>query len=253
MKVKFGPALFLLLAAVHAFSQGVKPVLLLVDEQVISNDAKYKGTAIGGLSGIDYISGNTFCLISDDPGVHGPPRFYKATIEYTSQGITEINFIAMKEIACEPGKYFLKPSQKPVSDQYLYSDGETIRWDKNTRSFFWTSEGFHSSGILAQPFIYNTDSNGAFRYKIPPIPRTFLTNPKKKDRGIMRFLNLSPWFPALTLSFTVPRKFCCMTSIRKKQIYSPFAWLLQTKNQVKSVPSTSICLVLCPKATQTEL
>lgn len=150
-----------------AFPQSYKPLFVLTGEYIIENNKKFDQTIIGGLSGIEYCSGNIFYLISDDPGKHGSQRFYKVSIDYTkSEGIKTVNFIAVKYLKPSVGKSFVSSSDQVDTSKFIFSDAESIRYDKNSGHFIWSSEGFNSKSLLFQPFIFNMDTNGLFINKI---------------------------------------------------------------------------------------
>src|SRR6185436_1987777 len=64
------------------------PRLKFLDEYDIPNGTQYKGTTIGGLSGIDYDStSGIYYIISDDRSAINPARFYTAKIHLKENGI----------------------------------------------------------------------------------------------------------------------------------------------------------------------
>ncbi len=153
----------ILLLLNNAFAQSNLPVFSLKGEYTIENNKKYDNTVIGGLSGIDYSSGNIFYAVSDDPGEHGAPRFYKVIIDYSEkQGIKNVKFLTVKYLKPPLGKTFEASTNSADNSKFSYSDAESIRYDKNTGHFLWSSEGYNSKGRLFQPFIFNADSNGFF-------------------------------------------------------------------------------------------
>lgn len=136
-------------------------------EQIVEYNKKYDSTLIGGLSGIEYYSGNIFYLISDDYGEHGPPRFYKVSIDYTkSAGIKTVNFLDVKNLGAPEGKIFASSFEQKDSLKYIFSDAESIRYDKSSNNFMWSSEGFNYKEFISQPFVFNMDTNGLFINKI---------------------------------------------------------------------------------------
>ncbi len=162
-----------------AFPQNGKSSFVLRGEYIIENDKKYDQTVIGGLSGIEYCSGNTFYLVSDDRGEYGLPRFYKASIDYTkNEGITAVKFLAVKYLKPPAGKSFVSSPDQVDTGKYIFSDAESIRYDKSSGHFLWSSEGF-SKGTLFQPFIFEMDTNGTFINKINTDP-VFLFSPSGK-------------------------------------------------------------------------
>ncbi|MBA3704377.1 MAG: esterase-like activity of phytase family protein [Bacteroidetes bacterium] len=161
------------------FSQNHKSSFVLKDEYLIENTKSFDKTLIGGLSGIEYYSGNVFYLISDDKGEHGAPRFYKVSIDYTKKGINKVDFIAVKYLTPSPGKIFVTNSDQVDSSKFIFSDAEAIRYDKSSGKLFWSSEGYDTKSMLSQPFIFAMDTNGLFFNKINTDP-VYLFDPSHR-------------------------------------------------------------------------
>jgi hypothetical protein len=168
--------LFFLVTYQISFAQSNSPVLTFIDEYRIENKMNYEHTTVGGLSGIDYVSDSIFYIISDDPGAHGAPRFYKVSISYAqSVGIKELKFLAVNYLKPPAHKSFGAAIDLVDTSKYSYSDGEAIRYDKSTDQLFWSSEGYKYNRIVSQPFIFKATSKGAFIRKITSDP-LFLFN-----------------------------------------------------------------------------
>ncbi len=107
--------------------------LEFIDEFIIE-DQEFKGVPIGGLSGIDY-QNSTWYIICD---TSTPPiRYYKANLNYTKDGFTNVNIDDMVEIQSIAGTTF---EETPV-------DPESIRFDTSSNTLLYTSEGSINSGI----------------------------------------------------------------------------------------------------------
>jgi hypothetical protein len=71
--------------------------LKFLGEYDVANGKQFKGTTIGGLSGIDYDAQNDiYYLISDDRSAINPARFYTAKIHVKENQIDSIEFIDVK-------------------------------------------------------------------------------------------------------------------------------------------------------------
>ena len=110
--------------------------LTLRNEVIIPNDATYEDTAIGGLSGIDYVGDNWY-IISDD---RKNPRFYIADIDITGG---KLQSPIIKKVIT------LKDTTRAVFTN-SQADPESIRIT-NSNKIIWSSEGNISKNI--NPFI----------------------------------------------------------------------------------------------------
>ncbi len=121
----------------------------------------FKGTTIGGLSGIDYDSkSNRYFLISDDRSALEPARFYTATINVNKGGIDTVIFSGVQIMLRENGQPY--PGAK--QDRANTPDPESIRYNALTNQLLWTSEGERTINqkdtILQNPSITIMDLSG---------------------------------------------------------------------------------------------
>lgn len=101
------------------------PRLRLIGETRLPHRLQYQGTAVGGLSGVDFDpASGTYYLLSDDGGSISAPRFYSARIALTADKLGDIELT---------GVTFLQGVNAP--------DPEAIRWHAPSQSLLWTSEG----------------------------------------------------------------------------------------------------------------
>ena len=127
------------------------PRLRLIGESRLLHKLQYQGTAVGGLSGIDYDpTSGTYYLLSDDGGSFSPPRFYTARIALTADKFGDIELT---------GVTFLQGLSAP--------DPEAIRWHAPSQSLFWTSEG--NAVRFNAPALHQTQMDGALlrTYSLP--------------------------------------------------------------------------------------
>lgn len=121
------------------------------DIYTIPYNSIYNGTRIGGLSGIDHDPFNDiYYLISDDPSLHNPARFYTARIQMKDGLIdtvifTSVNYLKQNDGSPFPGKTKEAP------------DPESIRLVPGRSELAWTSEGerweMKDSFILTDPSV----------------------------------------------------------------------------------------------------
>src|SRR5215475_11848333 len=73
--------------------------LKFLNEYDVVNAKQFKGTTIGGLSGIDYdVNRHVYYLISDDRSAINPARFYTAAIHINENKIDSVEFIAVDSL-----------------------------------------------------------------------------------------------------------------------------------------------------------
>lgn len=133
--------------------------LRFIGEQRIPFNAKFQGTAVGGLSGIDYDENSrTWFLMCDDAADSNNVRFYTANLTISQNAFSEVNLTGVTFIK-DPsgGNYPRRPSPNAV-------DPEGICYDKATNTLYWSSEGYRpapgggpnpiNGRNIAQPFIH---------------------------------------------------------------------------------------------------
>ena len=144
--------------------------LRLIGEQRIAWKHDYQGTAVGGLSGIDY-DANTdrWIMTSDDRSAINPARFYTAKLHYDLHQVspvemTGVHFYRQADGSTYPDLHTwrLKGGEVP--------DIESIRLDPRDASIWYTSEGDRKLG--AQPFIRHARADGSLIATLP-LPAMF--------------------------------------------------------------------------------
>ncbi len=139
--------------------------LRLLGEQRIPGQTLFKGTVVGGLSGIDYdeASGN-WVLASGDRSEHGPARYYTARLHYGLDGFTAVEWRDATMLRQADGSLY------PSRAQFAQRGGEvagpeSIRIDPRDGSLWWTSEGDRALGL--QPFVRRMAADGATLDTLP--------------------------------------------------------------------------------------
>lgn len=111
----------------NAWCQAATPALRLrlIGQTHLPHKMQYRGTTVGGLSGIDYDpASGTYYLLSDDGGSISPPRFYTARMALTADKLGNVELT---------GVTLLQGVNAP--------DPEAIRWHAPSQTLLWTSEG----------------------------------------------------------------------------------------------------------------
>ena len=137
--------------------------LKFLGEYDVPFNMKFKGTTIGGLSGIDYDEEhNQYYTISDDRSEHNPARFYTLKIAITPKGIDTVIFTNYTSLLQSDGTVYPNKDENP----YKTPDPEALRYNPNTKQMVWTSEGEREVGlfktILENPAITTINTNGKY-------------------------------------------------------------------------------------------
>src|SRR5688572_30824927 len=138
--------------------------LRFINEYIVPNNLEFKGTVVGGLSGIDYDKKrDLYYLVSDDPSAKSPTRFYTAKLLISENGIdsvvfTDVTYILNREGNTYPG----------ISKDLLHSaDLEAMRFEPGSDLFIRTSEGQRRTSDeraeLQNPDIVIMDRNGKWK------------------------------------------------------------------------------------------
>lgn len=144
-----------------------------LDEYVMPADVEFKGTLVGGLSGIDYdAENNRYFLISDDPSQFSKARIYTASIDIKNNKIDTIFINGIIPILQENGQEY--PKHGTVRS--LKADGESVRYNPIRNELIWSNEGerlFRSGdSTIIQPAITILSADGKFLDTIP-LPKGF--------------------------------------------------------------------------------
>ena len=135
--------------------------LRFIGEQIIPEKATYKNTKVGGLSSIDYAN-DKYYLISDDK--NRPIRFYEMGLTFNATSFSKIDITNVISIQNDSKKI----------------DPESLRFDKSTGHFIWTSEGHIRKNI--SPAIFEISKNGEV-IKTYPTPKNLQIHKDYKTNG----------------------------------------------------------------------
>ena len=145
--------------------------LKLLGEYDVPYNMKFKGTTIGGLSGIDYdAERNQYYAISDDRSEYYPARFYTLKIGITAKGIDTAYFTSITRLLQADGKVYPNKSQNPEKTP----DPEALRYNPTTNQMVWTSEGERIVSlfktVLENPAITTITPEGKYidTFPLPP-------------------------------------------------------------------------------------
>ncbi len=142
--------------------------LSFIGEQRKANDAIFKGTLIGGLSGIDYDPvTNKWVMISDDRSDLAPARFYTGQLNFNSKNFNSVNLSDVTTFKQPDGTPYPNRTQYSLENKGVVPDLESIRFDPKGHNIWYTSEGDRGLGLT--PFIRQTKENGQYlsSFQIP--------------------------------------------------------------------------------------
>ena len=180
--------------------------LKYLGEYIVPYNQPFKGTTIGGLSGIDYDrNNNLYYLISDDRSAIDPARFYTAKINFTPNGISNVDFVNVTTLLQPDGTSY--PSNK--KDPAHAPDPEAMRYDPLIDQLIWTSEGERitkKDTILEQPAITIINKEGKYIDTFPLAPQTrmYATENGPRQNGVFEGLAFADNFKTMYISVEEP-------------------------------------------------
>lgn len=161
--------------------------LRLIGQQILGDSLMYRGTRVGGLSGIDYAPNGTWYIISDDRSAINPARFYTARLEFDEGGFHAVTFTGATLLLRRDGTAF--PNSTSESRDII--DPEAIRFAPGSRTLFWSSEG--DGEKMIDPLIVEMNRDGSYLREIP-LPEIFRMSAEEKgprNNGVFEGLALS--------------------------------------------------------------
>src|SRR6266487_2190184 len=163
-------------------------------EYDVPNGKQFKGTTIGGLSGIDYDSRNgVYYIISDDRSAINPARFYVARISLNENRIDSIEFIDVRDLLQRNGKPYPNSKQDPLHTP----DPEGIRYNAAKDELVWTSEGERivrpGNNVLEDPSVIAIDRNGNYKdsFTLPPNMHMRATENGPRQNGVFEGISFT--------------------------------------------------------------
>ena len=172
----------------------------------IPYNQQFKGTTVGGISGIDYdAKTKQYYLICDDRSQINPARFYTAKINFSEQGINNVEFINVTTLLQPNGTAY--PDKK--KDPAHAPDPEALRYDPVIDKFVWTSEGEKITGkdtVIEQPAITIINKYGNYIDTFPLPKQTIISEEQKGPRqnGVFEGLAFAENFKTMYISVEEP-------------------------------------------------
>jgi hypothetical protein len=131
------------------------PQLRLVGETLLPHRMQFKGTTVGGLSGIDHDpASGLWVTLSDDRSELQPARFYTLAVT-VREGDLRVEVLDVVTLRQASGQPF--PKRKTRGEVV---DPEAIRLLPGGRGVLWTSEG--DAGVEQQPGVREARLDGSY-------------------------------------------------------------------------------------------
>ncbi|RSN54408.1 3-phytase [Amycolatopsis sp. WAC 04182] len=139
-------------------------------ERTIPQYSEFRGTTVGGLSGIDRDERTgQWVMISDDRSDRQAARFYTAEIDVDGAGVHDVRFTGTKPFLRPDGQVY-PPSS---AGDGTTVDPEDIRVDPWTGKYWWSQEGNRPRGTptptdaVIQPSVQRAGRDGAYAGELP--------------------------------------------------------------------------------------
>ncbi len=163
-----------------------------IDEFIIENQ-EIEGVPIGGFSGIDYQKGKWYIICDTSTP---PIRFYEADITYNKDAIQNVEITSMIEIKDASGN----------SLEQGVVDPESIRFDANSNTFLYTSEGSVNNGIDPALIEISAQNTQIRSFTLPDNFKANTTDDVSGPRhnGVLEGLSLSFDNKGYWVSFELP-------------------------------------------------
>jgi len=134
-------------------------------QAVVPTGTTFQGTTVGGLSSITYDRRHgVYYMLSDDPSMFQPARFYTVRLDVEDGRLTD------GDVAFEAVTTLLAPGGAAYPPQSLDPEGLVLT---KARQLILTSEGF--ADRLIDPFVRRYALDGSFQGSLP-VPEAFLPN-----------------------------------------------------------------------------
>ena len=154
--------------------------LRFIGEQRIPTKMPFRGTTVGGLSGVDYdAAAGEWILASDDRSAIDPARYYRAALRFTPVSfdavtLTDVRLFRQRDGSAYPGVARHAEAGGTVADI------ESARVDPRDGTIWYASEGDGRIGL--DPFVRQAGTDGTLRGELP-LPDQFRERPAH-DRGV---------------------------------------------------------------------
>ncbi|KQV87191.1 hypothetical protein ASD15_28535 [Massilia sp. Root351] len=192
-------------AATPAAAERSVASLRFIGEQRIPLKQDFKGTSIGGLSGVDYdaASGN-WLMASDDRSAINPARFYTARLDYDGSAFRSVHITAVDSFKQADGSNYPGVKEFDARKSGDVPDIESLRVDPLDGSIWYSSEGDRKRGF--DPFVRHARRDGSYlgEARLPEMFRTSKEPKGPRDNLVFEGLSFAPDGQSLWVSIEGP-------------------------------------------------
>ena len=192
---------------VAAQKKNTVSALQLIDTYEIPHNLSFKGTTVGGLSGIDYDRANgLYYLICDDRSSINPARYYTARIFFKPNKIDSVVFVNVTTLLQQNGKPYPDSKQEPANTP----DPEALRYDPLRKRMVWSSEGERivkaKDTVLANPSITLMRPDGKYidTFLLPANLRMHVTENGPRQNGVLEGMSFANHYKTLYVNVEEP-------------------------------------------------
>ena len=182
--------------------------LKLIGEYDLPHNLLFKGTTIGGLSGIDYDSkSKIYHMICDDRSAINPARYYSAKIFFNEKQVDSVVFVSVTTLLQPDGTAYPDSKRDPAHTP----DPEALRYNPITHQMIWTSEGERivrgKDTVLETPAITIINPEGKFidTFPLPKNLRMRATENGPRQNGVLEGMSFANNYKTLYVNLEEPR------------------------------------------------
>ena len=201
--------LLLLLLTMLDLGAQEKPIgkLKWIGVYELPHNLDYRGTTVGGLSGIDYDKiKKEYHLICDDRSAINPARYYTAKIIFNEKKIDTVYFTNVTALLQKNGT----PYPDAKTDPAHTPDPEALRYNPATGQMIWTSEGERivrgKEVVLENPAITVMAPSGKYidTFPLPANLHMRATEKGPRQNGVLEGLTFANHYQTLYVNVEEP-------------------------------------------------
>lgn len=181
--------------------------LRFIGSYEVPHNLSFRGTTVGGLSGIDYDKEKQqYYLICDDRSAINPARFYTAKIRFSQKKIDTVYFTAVTTLQQQNGKPYPDSKKDPAHTP----DPEALRYDPQTGNMLWTSEGERilkkGDTVLENPAITLIRPDGKYldTFHLPANLRMQAAEKGPRQNGVLEGMSFADNYQTLYVNVEEP-------------------------------------------------
>jgi hypothetical protein len=181
--------------------------LKLMSEYDLPHNLSFKGTTVGGLSGIDYDrEQGLYYMICDDRSAINPARYYTAKIFLNNKKIDSVVFVNVTTLLQKRGTPYPNSKQDPVHTP----DPEAMRYNPVRKQLVWSSEGERilrdKDTVLEDPSITIMSVYGKYidTFPLPQNLRMQATENGPRKNGVLEGMSFANGYRRLYVNVEEP-------------------------------------------------